>query len=98
VHFVEKANQDAFTQINQLVEDVESQVSVMVMTASDQESFEAFRHEVQLPVPYYFADATVLKTMIRSNPGLIFLSDGLVKGKWHFHDIPSAEEVIQMTY
>ena len=32
--------------------------------------------------PFCLADAVVLKTMVRSNPGLILLHDGKVVGKW----------------
>jgi len=39
------------------------------------------------------ADDVLLKTMIRSNPGLILLRDGTVWAKWHFRDIPEMEEV-----
>jgi uncharacterized membrane protein YphA (DoxX/SURF4 family) len=98
VHYVESADQEVFVEINRLIKEVESEVEVMVLTASDETSFEAFRHQVQLAVPFYFADATVLKTMIRSNPGLMLWSDGVVKGKWHFRDVPSAAEVMQLTY
>lgn len=98
VHYVEKADPHAFQKINQLVEQLGGEFGIMVLTASDEQSFEAFRHEVQLAVPYYFTDATVLKTMIRSNPGLLLLSDGVVKGKWHFKDVPTEQEVMQYTY
>lgn len=69
------------------------QAEVWVLTASGYEEFEAFRHETQLAVPYYYADATVLKTMIRSNPGIMLLSDGTVMGKWHHNDTPSASGI-----
>lgn len=39
------------------------------------------------------ADDVLLKTMIRSNPGLILLRGGTVWAKWHFRDIPEMEEV-----
>ena len=93
VHYAEKANVDAFNAINDLVSELDNRLEIMVLTASDESSFEAFRHEVQLPVPYYFADATVLKTMVRSNPGILILNNGVVKAKWHFRDIPSSAQV-----
>jgi hypothetical protein len=58
---------------------------------------EAFRHENQLAVPYFFSDATVLKTIIRSNPGLTLWVNGTVKGMWHHNDTPNADEVIALT-
>lgn len=64
-----------------------------VLTASDHEDFEQFRHDVQLAIPYFYADATVLKTMIRSNPGIILLSEGTVIGKWHHNDTPNVSEI-----
>jgi uncharacterized membrane protein YphA (DoxX/SURF4 family) len=98
VHFVEKTHHEAFAEINRLIEEVDQQIDVMVLTATDEESFESFRHEVQLAAPYYFADATVLKTMVRSNPGMLLLKNGLVVGKWHFRDVPTADELNQATY
>ena len=55
---------------------------------------EAFRHEHQLAIPYYLADATVLKTSVRSNPGITLWVDGTVKGMWHHNDTPEAQEVM----
>jgi hypothetical protein len=31
--------------------------------------------------------------MIRSNPGLILLDQGVVKAMWHYNDFPDAEEI-----
>jgi uncharacterized membrane protein YphA (DoxX/SURF4 family) len=91
---VRKANLKSMEQVSALTNALEgSSVQPMALTASDETTFEAFRHEAQLGIPYYFADATVLKTIIRSNPGLVLLSNGTVKGKWHFNDVPSVEEV-----
>ena len=38
-------------------------------------------------------DQTVLKTIIRSNPGYVLVKEGTILGKWHYNDTPSAEEV-----
>jgi hypothetical protein len=43
---------------------------------------------------FYNADDVVLKTMVRSNPGLILLKDGKVLGKWHYNDFPSYDEMM----
>lgn len=81
--------------IKTLASNVKS-ADVWVLTSTGYEQFEAFRHEVQLAIPYFFADATVLKTMIRSNPGIILLKDGTVMGKWHHNDTPDVSEINQL--
>lgn len=54
---------------------------------------EAFRHKNQTAYPYYMADETPLETMIRSNPGLILLKNGVVINKWHYKHLPTFEEL-----
>ncbi|MEI8278157.1 MAG: BT_3928 family protein [Bacteroidota bacterium] len=39
-------------------------------------------------MPYYVVDVTVSKTAMRSNPGLMLLEQGTVRGKWSFCDYP----------
>ena len=41
--------------------------------------------------PYYYSDATPLKTALRNNLGLILLKDGYVLDKWAFRDVPTFE-------
>jgi uncharacterized membrane protein YphA (DoxX/SURF4 family) len=85
------------SKIRELTNALDGKVDMMVLTASGSEEFETFRHEHQLAVPYFFTDATVLKTIIRSNPGLTLWVDGTVKGMWHHNDTPTAEEVLALT-
>ncbi|RDV10395.1 DoxX family protein [Pontibacter diazotrophicus] len=94
VQDVTKADQTNFKEINKLVKAAEQQgITPLAITSSSGADFEAFRHEVNLAVPYFYGDGTVLKTIIRSNPGLLLLQDGTVKGKWHHNDTPDIEEV-----
>lgn len=93
---VDQADKECFPVINSLVKGLEKQpvkVEPLVLTSTDGARFEVFRHQVQLAVPYYFTDNTVLKTIARSNPAVWLLQNGTVKGKWHYHDIPTTDEV-----
>lgn len=52
-----------------------------------------FRQEHRVQYPFLRAGGILLKTIIRSNPGLLLLKDGEVLGKWPSTDLPSYEEV-----
>jgi uncharacterized membrane protein YphA (DoxX/SURF4 family) len=93
IHKVEKADTDELDEIMALAKEINPSIQPLLITSSGEESFQAFRHEHQLALPYYFGDATLLKTMIRANPGLILLQDGKVLAKWHNNDVPAAKEV-----
>jgi hypothetical protein len=97
IYDVAHASSDNIDQIRKLTNDLEGKVDMMVLTSSGSEQFESFRHEHQLAVPYYFADATVLKTIVRANPGITLWVNGTVKGMWHHNDTPDANEVIELT-
>lgn len=90
-----KASTKNMDKIRQLSKDLDGKVDMMVLTASGAEQFEIFRHEYQLAVPYYFADATVLKTIVRANPGITLWNNGTVEGMWHHNDTPTATEVLE---
>jgi hypothetical protein len=94
VQNVEKTDKGAYAEINKLVEGLQNApLKTWALTSTNRQEFDVFRHEVNLAVPFYFTDATVLKTMMRSNPGIMLLKDGVVVGKWSRNDIPTAEEV-----
>ncbi|REJ82478.1 MAG: DoxX family protein [Bacteroidetes bacterium] len=71
----------------------ENKIPFIGLTASADKEVQAFRHEHNSMFDYYNADATALKTMIRSNPGLMLLRKGTVKAMWHHNDFPSFDEV-----
>ncbi|MFM2206665.1 MAG: hypothetical protein RL213_640 [Bacteroidota bacterium] len=63
------------------------------LTATGPAETEKFKAENGNKHEYYFTDATTLKTMIRSNPGLMLLKKGAVTAMWHHNDFPSYDEV-----
>lgn len=80
--------------INEFAKKAESHsIPFVALTAATYEFSEEFRHQHQTPFPFYTTDGIVLKTIIRSNPGLVLLSKGTVVAKWHSNDLPSFEEV-----
>jgi len=93
---VSKSKSRNMDKITDLIKSVEGRVEVWALTASADTEFEAFRHEHQLAIPYFYADMTVLEAIIRSNPGLWLMSDGTVAGKWHHNDVPDADTIIDL--
>lgn len=87
------ADTDEMDEITFLVNNLPENVSTMIFTAAAESDFEAFRHQYQLAAPFYFVDATVLKAMIRSNPGILLFQNGVVLGKWHNNDVPDVEKI-----
>ena len=94
IHEVEHTELRAYPLLNSLINSIEGQVGVAAITASNGAAFESLSHDVQLAIPYYYSDKTLLKTMIRSNPGLVLLQDGEVIKKWHYNDIPDAYDLL----
>ena len=71
-------------------------VGFIGLTSSSQMDVDAFRHKHNSIFDYYSTDATTLKTIVRSNPGLVLLQKGVVKGMWHHNDFPTFDEVKSM--
>lgn len=62
------------------------------VSASPYEKVEELRHDNQLAFDFLSCDEVTLKTMIRSNPGIVLLQQGTVRGQWHCNDVPTLEE------
>lgn len=85
-----KTNLKGLKRINEFAEKaVEKGYSVYGMTSSVSEATDEIKTKLDLIFEFFITDNITLKTMIRSNPGLILIKDGTVIGKWHYRDIPS---------
>lgn len=59
---------------------------VIGLSASSQEMTEALKETYKLNFNFYFCDETTLKTIVRSNPGILELDKGTIKQKLHWND------------
>jgi uncharacterized membrane protein YphA (DoxX/SURF4 family) len=69
--------------------------SFICLTSSLQGEIKNFRMNNGAAFSFYNADDVVLKTMVRSNPGLIVIRNGVVLAKWPFRNFPSYEWVMK---
>ena len=94
IYNLEKADLGCMPQITKLAQEAQSNGwYVYGMTANGWDAIEEFRHEHQLAFDFTQGDEKVIKTVIRSNPGIMLLQQGTVKGLWHCNDAPSFQEV-----
>jgi uncharacterized membrane protein YphA (DoxX/SURF4 family) len=94
---IEKTNTKGVEKVNTLAKSLkDSNIEPVILTSADEAAFEAFRHEHQLAMPYYFADATVLKSMSRTNPGVLLMQNGTILGKWPTAALPDAVTIQSM--
>ncbi len=55
-----------------------------------------FSKSIMAKYPIYQADDILLKTIMRSNPGLVLWKDGRIIQKWHYKHLPSLEDLKSM--
>jgi uncharacterized membrane protein YphA (DoxX/SURF4 family) len=89
-----KADLKNIGKINEVVNKaISKEYKVIGLTSSVPEEFEVFKEKAKATYPIYLMDGTTLKTMIRSNPGLILIKNGTVMGKWHHKQVGKIKEI-----
>ena len=64
------------------------------VTASGTDVVKQWTENAGAEIPFLFCDEVPLQTMVRSNPGLVLIKDGVLVNKWSHSRIPSDEELI----
>lgn len=97
INDVELANKEAIPQLKELITVArENNVSLYPLTASGTNQVEAFEKETKLGVPYYYGDKTNLKSIIRSNPGLVLLNpENVVVENWPSTRLPKPKRFLK---
>ena len=88
------ADDSNFGDIDQIYEYAEENgADFYCVTASANNEIERWRDLTGAEYQFCNADETTLKTMIRSNPGLMLLKDGTIIGKWSHNALPQTDDL-----
>ncbi|HRO07748.1 MAG TPA: DoxX family protein [Saprospiraceae bacterium] len=67
----------------------------VVISGIDQEKADLLAKETGIITDYYTADEKLLKTIMRSNPGIVLWKNGILLHKWHYKKLPSWDQIKQ---
>lgn len=93
---LEKSNKKRQAVINRLAEKAKEEGwNFICLTASTSEDITRFQQLYNPAYEFFFCDEITLKTMIRSNPGLILTKEGTILKNWHWRDIPEFGDLLK---
>ena len=96
IHHLDKVNEDGLEGLEDAAEWAQEHgVQMVLLTSALAEEVQSFLYAYQMDdIDFYFADATAIETMARSNPGFLLLKRGKVLGKWHYRNVDDLEDFI----
>ncbi|NBC83187.1 MAG: DoxX family protein [Bacteroidetes bacterium] len=86
---LKKAGKDLLESVNDLaIKTKEDGHRFVATTASPLSELEEMMESANLNYDLHLSDEITLKTIVRSNPGLLLLKEGVILNKWHFSNFP----------
>ena len=67
--------------------------NIIGLTASGTETIRQWTENAGADLKFLFCDEIPLQTIVRSNPGLVLIKNGVIINKWSHENIPSDEEL-----
>ena len=90
---LENADDSQLDQINQVYEYSKEQgYPFYCLTASTGRAISRWQDITGAEYPFCLTDEITLKTIVRSNPGLLLLKQGTIIGKWSHNDLPVIDD------
>lgn len=86
---LDKTNKNVFGKVNDFAKLCKADSIPIICLTASADQIESFKKETGTDIDFYMTDQITLKTMIRSNPGLMLLKQGTVIDMWHHHSFPS---------
>ena len=94
--YLERADDSNFGDIDQLYEYAQTyNIPFYCLTASTAKAIQRWRDITGAEYPFCITDETTLKTIVRSNPGLLLLKDGTIINKWSHNQLPNGAKLSQ---
>ena len=92
--YLERADDCNFGDIDQLYEYAQTyNIPFYCLTASTAKAIQRWRDITGAEYPFCITDETTLKTIVRSNPGLLLLKDGTIINKWSHNQLPNGAKL-----
>lgn len=90
-------NENAMGEINALALNAAEQFNIrtVLLTSNSAQDAAAFSKKMKLFMEVFYADAVPLKSMVRANPGILLLKNGVIVDKWHYHGLPSFDKLTE---
>lgn len=89
------ASESAIAKINALAMNATDQFNIRTVLLTSNAAVDAasFSKKHNLYTEIFYADAVPLKSMVRANPGVLLLKDGVIINKWHYNTLPSFNQL-----
>lgn len=85
---LDKADINGLKKLKAMTDEANKQGYLVIgMTASGEDTQQMIKTAYHLNFDFYFCDETALKTIVRSNPGILKLNKGTVMQKLHWKDL-----------
>lgn len=93
-HNIRKTSQESQEKLNKLAEYARDKgYRFYGLSASNAEEIQKYKETHGVPYTFCSTDEIQLKTVVRSNPGLVLLKKGTILNKWGHRDIPEVQEI-----
>lgn len=92
-------DEDAIGKLNAMTLDLTEQFNIrtVLLTSNSAQDAAVFSKQHKLFAEIFYADAVPLKSIVRANPGIVLMKNGVVINKWSYQSLPSLEK-LKATY
>jgi len=94
---LDKANQKALKKVIEVGNQAMRQyLSTVMLTSNAAQNHNFISSPVPMHYEFYNADDVELKMLVRANPGIVLVKDGVIMGKWSAYNVPSVNDMYKI--